>query len=876
LLRSGFNVSLTQFQNLIGHAKLSDTDRTPDQNAAHEFMVELRTRIATQRLPYQQGVEARALESLYELFKASREIARKYPGCRVFVDTVVPVLNGEIRPVTAKWHKELAAGRLGSRDGGDDFRGDLLSLRGKLCDLEKELRKLAYGEAPPPTSDTPLAYEHTLVKHVDSYLKRTEFRIVLQGLEAESELAKSVEAINASEGQEVANRRAKCGIKTNPNYDAVGLALSGGGIRSATFCLGVVQVLAEINFFKDVDFLSTVSGGGYAGSFLTSRIGSGAATYADIANPHGPDTNVIAFVRQHAKYLSANLRQRWGMATASLAGMLLNWCAPFFVIAVFALVAVLFGESFDLSWWQYVFSAASGLSVLTLLLYAYAMRWTPSWARRCGRAFGLSVLATLVICGLWALHVEFYDLYCVFKHEDGRRAISASLESWRGEALGAGSILAALPTVMRILPVFKNPKVRENVLKVALVAAAIFVPFCALILLYLFCAIGVTDVIAIAGWKVPGISLLGGLTAFFAIVSFFLLNVNLTAPHRLYRDQLAKTFIARFEGDEKPRPLSEVNASEKAPYHLINAALNLPSSDSDALRDRKCDFFLMSKHWCGSPATGYARTTDWRMNGTAPDLASAMAISGAAVSSRMGLGTMPTLSALLTFFNARLGFWIKNPLQKTRLPSRIPGFTCLLREMFGYRMSETDAWLNLTDGGHIENMGAYELLRRRCKFIICVDGEADPDFTFPGLMTLVRHARIDFGVEIDVRLDDIRPNPTTRLSQSHWGLFRVRYPVAQGAPEAKGLLLYIKLSVTGNESELIRRYRTVHPEFPHQSTLDQFFDQEQFEAYRQLGVHVCEGLFLPALMNSKALASSVPTPPATIKEWFERLAYSTF
>ena len=183
----------------------------------------------------------------------------------------------------------------------------------------------------------------------------------------------------------------------------------------------------------------------------------------------------------------------------------------------------------------------------------------------------------------------------------------------------------------------------------------------------------------------------------------------------------------------------------------------------------------------------------------------------------------------------RLGFWIKKPPTASRLSA--PGFACLLRETFSIAMSENRQWLNLSDGGHIENLAVYELLRRRCKFIVCVDGESDPTFTFQGLMTLVRHAQIDFGVRIAPKLDDLRPDPKTGCSKCHFHLCRVHYP------EGVGLLLYIKLSVTGNESELIKRYWINNPEFPHQTTLDQFFDQEQFEAYRQLGVHAAEGLF---------------------------------
>jgi hypothetical protein len=188
-----------------------------------------------------------------------------------------------------------------------------------------------------------------------------------------------------------------------------------------------------------------------------------------------------------------------------------------------------------------------------------------------------------------------------------------------------------------------------------------------------------------------------------------------------------------------------------------------------------------------------------------------------------------------------------------------------MREMIGMGMSEKAAWLNLSDGGHIENMAVYELLRRRCKFIICVDGEADPEFTFCGLMTLVRHAQIDYGIRIEPTVTELRPDPKTTWSQAHPLFCRIHYPAVEGQPAAIGLFLYLKLSVSGNELELIQRYRACHSEFPHQSTADQFFDEEQFEAYRQLGVHVADGLFSQTLMSGNGNPASVP-------DWFRRLA----
>jgi hypothetical protein len=417
-----------------------------------------------------------------------------------------------------------------------------------------------------------------------------------------------------------------------------------------------------------------------------------------------------------------------------------------------------------------------------------------------------------------------------------------------------GGLVTAAPAMLRFIPVLKTPAVRKIALRVLLWIAGLIIPIGALALFYAFRGLATDSAGAVA---------LGAIAATTAVVAFAILNVNLTSPHRMYRDRLAATFIQKTTAGVPTLPLSGINPGNTAPYHLINAALNLPSSNDPALRDRKCDFFLFSKHWCGSPIAGYHQTSEWKTNGAPADLATAMAVSGAAVSSYMGLGSMPSLTALLTFLNVRLGFWIRHPAKPG---SGNPGFGCLAREMFGLQMAEDRAWLNLSDGGHIENMAVYELLRRRCKYMICVDGESDPEFTFAGLMTLTRHAQIDFGIRIESSLNQLKPDPKTNFSHVHYVLCRVHYPdEGPSHPKATGLLLYLKLSVTGNEPELIKRYRITHPEFPHQTTLDQFFDEEQFEAYHQLGVHISDGLFSPALMSGQ-------TRPPSVAQWFRQLA----
>jgi len=169
-----------------------------------------------------------------------------------------------------------------------------------------------------------------------------------------------------------------------------------------------------------------------------------------------------------------------------------------------------------------------------------------------------------------------------------------------------------------------------------------------------------------------------------------------------------------------------------------------------------------------------------------------------------------------------------------------------LREMTS-KLDETHRWVNLSDGGHIENMATIELLRRRCKYIIIGDGEADPDLHFAGLATLMRSAYLDLGIQIDINLDAIRlrqddvAGENAKVSNEHWAIGTILYPTTIDNKEPEeGYLLYLKSSYTGDENEIIREYRHRNPAFPHQTTADQFFDEGQFEAYRALGEHIAE------------------------------------
>lgn len=812
-------------------------DLTPDQRAAHELLSELRTRIATQPLPYQHGVEARALESLFEIFQFARLAMKNNPGCAHFARITTTMLNVKIRPITAKWHRAYKAGLLDSRDGANNFRADLAAVRPSLVAFAEELQKLAYGEARPDELTPAVIKDDEL----------TECLLPLRfGID---ETDADWKAINFSEANEIGARRKLHGVATEPGLDANGLSLSGGGIRSATFCLGVIQVLAERGLMKDIDYLSTVSGGGFIGGFVSSLIGSGAA-FDQIACPIGPDSGPVQHLRQNAKYLSAlNLKQRWIMISGTLSGLILNWAAPLAVLSALALLTsyIALGVHFWVSGGVICILATLG----SIVLHGIALR------------FGSTATMTTVLVAVCAVATLFCAAMALL--EWGYSQFQSPYALTIFTLFSVAAIVA--PVLVRFLRLTSSENYRRLLFEFSLYTAGLLVPLLAVLIFYSLRDLGRSELISISSWWNPlhymnGHAILWAMMGASAVIALFLLNINLTGPHKLYRDQLARTFV--WPADTPNIELAKVDPKSRGPYHLINATVNLPTSTSPVLRDRRGDFFLFSKNWTGSKAVGYSETASWRANGRPFDLATAVAISGAAASPQMGLGSVPGLSALMSLLNIRLGYWIVNPKYPKRFTS--PGFSCILREMTGAGMTEGASWLNLSDGGHIENMGLYELLRRRCKFIVCVDGEADPNSTFQGQLTLVRHAQIDLGIQIEPRLDDIRPDPTLRTSRSHSQLFRVTYPMTtDGRPAGTGLLLYLKLSLTGDEAELLKRYRDLNPDFPHQSTLNQFYDEEQFEAYRQLGVHVARGVFAEALLTENPR-------PATVRDWFSQLS----
>ena len=298
--------------------------------------------------------------------------------------------------------------------------------------------------------------------------------------------------------------------------------------------------------------------------------------------------------------------------------------------------------------------------------------------------------------------------------------------------------------------------------------------------------------------------------------------------------------------------------SKHAPYHLLNTNVVLVDSRVPEWRLRGGDAFILSPKYCGSSATGWVRTGEY-MKKDPLTLATAVAISGAAANPNTGVGGSgptrnPIVSLLMSLLNVRLGYWVPNPrkLERRKVANH---FSVAGHEVRPRGYEEYQKLLQISDGGHFENLGVYELVRRRVKLIICCDGTADPEFRFSDFQTLVRRIGADFGARIEFdrrnQLDRIIPRfPGGRNDYPVGVKFADRgyvkgtiiYPADGQGKSEKSTLILVKSTMIPELGLLVRGYKGANPDFPDQSTADQFFDEEQFDAYRELGYEIAKNM----------------------------------
>jgi hypothetical protein len=362
------------------------------------------------------------------------------------------------------------------------------------------------------------------------------------------------------------------------------------------------------------------------------------------------------------------------------------------------------------------------------------------------------------------------------------------------------------------------------------------------------------------------------LTVALALLTFLLsrqIGVNQFSMHLFYRNRLVRAFLGAtrirlerqrtansFTGFDNQDDLLLASLSNEqgyfGPYPLINTTMSASSDSVLDRQDRKAESFIFSPKFSGfdfsrtrASANAMSKSYDYAYRPTGqygykkgPHIGTAMAISGAAANPNMGYHTSAPTAFLLSLFNIRLGWWMGNPrMAEWQKADPQIGLGYLISDLSGSTNSNSE-FVCLSDGGHFDNMGLYELIRRKCKYIVLSDAEQDETLLCEGLANAVRRCRIDFGVEITFNdIEDI-----TRLSKEHfsaknYAVGKITYPENE---DHEGIIIYIKASMTTKENIDLQEYAKKNPTFPHQSTADQFFDEEQFESYRKLGLNIID------------------------------------
>ncbi|MGE5215325.1 MAG: hypothetical protein ACM3NN_16735, partial [Nitrospirota bacterium] len=324
--------------------------------------------------------------------------------------------------------------------------------------------------------------------------------------------------------------------------------------------------------------------------------------------------------------------------------------------------------------------------------------------------------------------------------------------------------------------------------------------------------------------------------------------------------------------------LSEAwNAQDpKGPYPIINTNVVLVNSGNLKYCLRGGDSFALTPLYCGSNATGWTSTKTFA--GGAVTLATAMAISGAAANPNTGVGGKGLtrnrfVSAVMTLLNLRLGFWVRRPSRSwvvARRPNHFhPGLTFSIP---GYGYKEGRNFLELSDGGHFENLGIYELVRRGCRLIIVCDGGQDIRASYSDFISAIRRIEQDFGAEIEFNKHGgpermiARPvsneYPKDAEYADHgflWATIKYHRQAIRGGP-TEGVIIYLKTAMIKELGIKAKGYKGAEPDFPDQGTSDQFFDEEQFEAYREVGYRIADTMLRDKALDIRGVIRKIKSP----------------
>lgn len=734
----------------------------------------------------------------------------------------------------------------------------------------------------------------------------------------------SFDELRAIERADLNERRSQLGRRAlsrdaDPSAERVaGLALSGGGVRSAALSLGAIEALSTVmlpeerstssapTIFNQIDYVSSVSGGSYAACSISAKIFRDNATSALSPKRDHFASSYLTFVRTHSKLLDDYFEILTNWMYGFLVGVLT--ILPFLLVIAAAEVALIRDDkgladamSFFSDRWRYAL-ISGGLVYLLFAVISSSQITDRKAVERLWKLLLLLLIAAWFV-GLQPILV-YSNLPSGYFHEFLRLTplTDAVLRTEAQEVLIPGVMLLLLAAILISLLLRREQFLRDTIstarallygVAIQLCLAAIFVsaPMFIWSMVLLLSRWGVVYrqcyekaanhcapewivfmVRKLNDWLAPlyryfeiegffkeyGIGIVPGFSfsVFYVLVAVILfatmkyvIDSNSSSFHRFYSDRLRGSFFnhpSAPDGQRQIVPLISELGGTVCPYLLVNCALNANVGKGKLLKTADEPFVIASRY-TGNDAAQYMRTDVLeRATGSKFDLASIAAVSGAAFAPVMGRYTIPAFRLLMSMLALRLGYWIPNPRQVTKFDPVAKGISPVgrrvdglyfLREMFGW-LSVKTRFLYITDGGHADNSGIYELLRRRCSTIIAVDAEPDSENLFENIAYLIEFARARLNVEIELKCHTVGAAGGT-----HCAIGRIKYPSSDKLKAFEGRLVFIKLSLTGDENWDLLCRRNASGEFPYHSTINQNYDELLFNAYRTLGIHMVSRVF---------------------------------
>ena len=736
----------------------------------------------------------------------------------------------------------------------------------------------------------------------------------------------------AKEEKKILHERRKA-ANVQQNKSLLGLALSGGGIRSATCSLGVLQALAEADILRCVDYISTVSGGGYIGAFLGRMYSKGneldrfevsGANTSEKVRKLLQDSNSppIKWLRDNGRYLTPNGA---GDIMTGIAAWLRNFLSVHFVMALLLLPLTI--AFMEIPLYKIIYFCIGGCVLLTVAYWGVAAFYSNAKCRRTltaylGKMLFLTGLLSIVAALFYISNLMYITNLATFfvgistPFVVGYK-IASSFRNIFEKKSGPSSqcIFSLVSIVFFILYIL-----------LFFLAMQVIYNHCRYLTWYILIAIGYLAIIVFS------------LIPYARKQVFLFLNDSSFAP--LYQARVARAYLGaanprRFVGDidtiVDPNKGDDVGIEDYRPYteggplHLINVTINETVNAHVEHRDRKGMGLCygpagisvgvrhhalhkfndaLPKHYLESISTDenvfqvFPKTYDNQFYCESMNLSRWIAISGAAISTGMGSYTSLALSFLFGLFNLRLGQWwdsgISPRIRKgaytvnnfesfdNALMRFLPIHAHLINEWLGRFHGTARRHWYLTDGGHYENTGAYELIRRRLPYILLCDNGCDPDYSYADLANLVRKVRMDFGAEVKFLHPDDIDEPlqnfmksmragtrgSRKMNSDCFGLAPLQYESNEDNNNSDGyqtpldhrhalmakityanssevsFLIVLKPGLSNDEPLDVKNYRRVHNDFPNQSTGDQIFDEAQWESYRALGFHAARSLFV--------------------------------